>query len=87
LGPFLFIIFLISTSFLYNTSDIYNYVLYVAGCVLVLPIIDFFLSKIGIHIVFLRFVRHFVTMNIALLHGFINYLGGIKKDVWKPTSR
>jgi cellulose synthase/poly-beta-1,6-N-acetylglucosamine synthase-like glycosyltransferase len=87
LGPFLLLIFMLSNIFLFNTHEFYKYAMFGWVSVLFLPIIDFFLSKIGIHIVFLRFVSHFITMNIALLHGFINNIGGIKKDVWQPTNR
>ncbi len=87
LGPFIILAFLVSNIFLFRSAELYRYTLYAAGIIGSLPIIDYFLSKIGIHIVILRFVRHFVTMNIALLHGFINNLGGIKSDVWQPTNR
>ncbi len=55
--------------------------------VLVIPLIDFFLRKIKIHTIPLRFVSHFVLMNVALLAGFIRYIGGIKSNVWQPTRR
>ncbi len=87
LGPFLILAFMLSNIFLCADHEIYRIALFLLGGVLCLPIIDYFLSKIGIHIVFLRFVRHFISMNIALFHGFINNLGGIKKDVWQPTNR
>lgn len=87
LGPFIILLFMLSNILLYPTHQFYEYTLLAVVAGLCLPIIDFFLSKIGIHIVFLRFVRHFVTMNIALLHGFLNNIGGIRKDVWQPTNR
>ncbi len=87
LGPFIFSLFLLSNSFLYAHHPIYTYSLYGFIVVLTLPIIDFFLSKIGIHIVFLRFVRHFASMNLALLQGFINNITGKKANVWRPTER
>jgi cellulose synthase/poly-beta-1,6-N-acetylglucosamine synthase-like glycosyltransferase len=87
LGPFIMLLFMLSNIMLRSSHQFYEYTLWALFGVLCLPIIDFFLSKIGIHIVFLRFVRHFVTMNIALFHGFINNLGGIRKDVWQPTNR
>jgi cellulose synthase/poly-beta-1,6-N-acetylglucosamine synthase-like glycosyltransferase len=87
LGPFIILLFMLSNILLYPTHQFYEYTLLALLVGFCLPIIDFFLSKIGIHIVFLRFVRHFVTMNIALIHGFINNLGGIRKDVWQPTNR
>ena len=55
--------------------------------VLVIPVIDHFLRKIKIHTVPLRFISHFVLMNLALLAGFIRYLGGIRSNVWQPTRR
>lgn len=87
LGPFIILLFLLSNCMLYGHNKFYDYTLYAAGIIISLPIIDFFLSKIGIHVVFLRFIRHFVTMNIALIHGFINNIGGITRDVWQPTNR
>jgi cellulose synthase/poly-beta-1,6-N-acetylglucosamine synthase-like glycosyltransferase len=87
LGPFIILLFMLSNILLYPAHRLYEYTLLGLAATLCLPIIDYFLSKIGIHIVFLRFVRHFVTMNIALIHGFFNNLGGIRKDVWQPTNR
>jgi len=87
LGPFIILLFMLSNIMLCSTHQLYEYTLWALIGACCLPIIDYFLSKIGIHIVFLRFVRHFVTMNIALMHGFINNLGGIRKDVWQPTNR
>lgn len=55
--------------------------------VLVIPVIDHLLRKIKIHSIPLRFVSHFVLMNLALLAGFIRYLGGIRSNVWQPTRR
>ncbi len=55
--------------------------------VLVIPLIDHFLRKIKIHAIPLRFISHFVIMNLALLSGLIRYLGGIKSNVWQPTRR
>ena len=52
-----------------------------------IPVIDHILRKIGIHVLPLRFISHFVLMNLALLAGFIRYLGGIKSNVWQPTRR
>lgn len=55
--------------------------------VLITPLIDQFLRNIKIQSIPLRFVSHFVLMNLALLAGFFKYLGGIKDNVWQPTSR
>lgn len=55
--------------------------------VLGLPLIDYLLRKIKIHTIPLRFISHFVLMNLALLAGLIRFLGGIKSNVWQPTRR
>lgn len=86
-GPFIFTLFVLSNIFLYGQHPLYTYALYGTALILSFPIIDYFLSKIGIHIVFLRFVRHFASMNIALFHGFVNNIRGRKTDVWRPTER
>jgi len=86
-GPFIFMLFILANVMLFRHHIFYSYSLYAVGLVMGLSIIDFFLSKIGIHIVFLRFVRHFTSMNIALLQGFINNIRGIKTHVWRPTER
>ncbi|MCP4310500.1 MAG: glycosyltransferase [Bacteroidetes bacterium] len=54
---------------------------------ILIPLIDQILRIIGIHVLPLRFVSHFVLMNLALLAGFFRYLGGIKSNVWQPTRR
>jgi len=51
------------------------------------PVIDHLLRIIRIHILPLRFVSHFVLMNMALLAGFFRFLRGIESNVWKPTRR
>jgi cellulose synthase/poly-beta-1,6-N-acetylglucosamine synthase-like glycosyltransferase len=54
---------------------------------LLVPVIDRFLRLFKIHSIPLRFISHFVIMNLALLAGFIRYIGGIKSNVWQPTRR
>ncbi|HNQ69359.1 MAG TPA: glycosyltransferase [Bacteroidales bacterium] len=55
--------------------------------VLLLPLIDYILKKIKINNIFLRFVTHFFTMNLALLAGMFKAMKGVKSNVWKPTKR
>ena len=51
------------------------------------PVIDQFLRIIKIQSIPLRFVSHFVLMNLALMAGLFKFLGGINDNVWQPTSR
>ncbi len=55
--------------------------------VLLLPIVDFLLKKINFHNIILRFITHFITMNIALFIGMFRAMKGVKSNVWKPTKR
>ena len=55
--------------------------------VFILPVIDHILRKIRIHNIPLRFISHFVLMNVALLAGLFRYIGGIRSNVWQPTRR
>jgi len=80
LAAFLFNLILIKNTF-------YLYLLYLQCVVIILPFIDFLLRKIEIHIIILRFITHFYSMNIALFIGFFKYLKGVKTNVWQPTKR
>jgi cellulose synthase/poly-beta-1,6-N-acetylglucosamine synthase-like glycosyltransferase len=55
--------------------------------VMLIPVMDYFLRKLKIHSIPLRFISHFVLMNLALLAGFFRYAGGIRTNVWQPTRR
>jgi len=87
LGPFLIIASLLSVIVLSFHSLFYRILFYIYIFTFFLPILDFLLRKIRIHIVVLRFVTHFYTMNLALLIGFYKFLKGVKTNVWRPTKR
>ncbi len=87
LGPFLLIAAFVANLVLALGSDFYRALFVLQVCITILPFIDFFLKKIRIHILLLRFATHFYTMNLSLLTGFIKYLKGINTNVWKPTKR
>ena len=85
--PFLVLITLGISLYLGIHSRIYLILALLQLTVLVIPVIDHFLRKIKIHSIPLRFISHFVLMNLALMAGFIRYIGGIKNNVWQPTRR
>jgi cellulose synthase/poly-beta-1,6-N-acetylglucosamine synthase-like glycosyltransferase len=87
LGPLLIIVAFASNVFLVNQNQLFPILLSVQLVLLGLPLIDFILRSINIHIQFLRFATHFFSMNIALLVGLIKYLKGVKSNVWQPTQR
>jgi len=85
--PFLVIITLSLSAVLGVNSNFYMILALLQVLVLFTPVITYILGKIGIQSIPLRFISHFVLMNMALLAGFLKFSGGIKNNVWQPTSR
>ena len=86
-GPFFLTAIFISSFLLGRDIVFYRYLFFIQLFILILPIIDLLLGKIKIHIIILRFITHFISMNFALLAGFIKFLKGVKTNVWQPTRR
>lgn len=86
-GPFFLMGALIADFILAMTSHFYLVLLLLQLTLLILPFVDYILKKLKLHIVFLRFITHFYSMNLSLLIGFIKSLIGIRSNVWKPTRR
>lgn len=87
IGPFLLLIAFILNGVLATSSTFYWY-LFVFQCLIIfIPFLDFFLRKIHIHIIILRFITHFYSMNLALAIGFLKFLKGVNTNVWEPTNR
>ncbi|MDX5325942.1 MAG: glycosyl transferase family 2, partial [Bacteroidota bacterium] len=55
--------------------------------VLLSGMIELTLEKMGFHFRALRFVSHFIWMNVALFWGLIKFFIGVKSNVWQPTQR
>ncbi len=85
-GPFFLLIAFLSNIFLFDNM-FYLYLFYLQCVIIILPFIDFLLRKINLHIIILRFITHFYSMNFALFIGFFKYLKGVKTNVWQPTKR
>jgi len=86
-GPFFLLATLLTNILLVNNHLIYLVTLVSQLSLYALLIIDFLLRKIRFHIVFLRFITHFFSMNLALLLGFFKFLKRTETDVWEPTKR
>lgn len=87
LGPF-FILAAYLCSFVLGLNYPFYKVCFLIQTVLFLiPVIDFVLSKLKIHLFGLRYISHFYVMNLALLNGFFKFITGVKHNVWQPTQR
>jgi cellulose synthase/poly-beta-1,6-N-acetylglucosamine synthase-like glycosyltransferase len=87
LGPFFLLVLMISNIILAFSDQFYRILLMIQGGLIISPFIDFLLRKIGLHIVILRFITHFYSMNVALLAGFMKFIKGTETNVWQPTRR
>ena len=85
--PFLWFIVMVTDILLINDSFFFYLFFLLQLIFLLLPPFDMFLKKFRINVVPLRFLTHLCFMNIALVAGFIKYLGGISSGAWPPTKR
>ena len=86
-GPILLLLILVANYSLISDNIFYKISFFTQLILFIFPFIDLILRKIGIHIIILRFITHFYSMNLALLMGIIDYLITNKKGVWEPTKR
>ena len=86
-GPFLILLALAANIALSLGSHLYQLLLLLFLASFLLPIADYMLKRIKIHITFVRFITHFYGMNLALLLGFFKFVKGVKSNVWQPTQR
>jgi cellulose synthase/poly-beta-1,6-N-acetylglucosamine synthase-like glycosyltransferase len=87
LGPLFIIFALVANLFLAFQNQFFLTILVAQVVLFSLPLIDFILKQINIHILLLRFATHFFSMNLALLVGLIKYFKGVNSNVWQPTQR
>ena len=87
MGPFFIALAYITNLCLLADSQFYRFTFVVQNLLLLSPVIDWLLKRIGIHLILLRFASYFIMMNIALAKGFAMYTKGIKTNVWEPTKR
>ncbi len=86
LGPWLLLVTLISSAYAAANSHLMLWAFYAQIAFYGLALLDGILGKFSLNSKWLRFIRHFVWMNFALLHGFWNYLRGEKQAWWNNHS-
>ena len=72
---------------LYPSIQIYQMVFVLMIVNIFLPLIDLVLKAMNISVNLLRLHRYFLSMNIAMFLGFIDWVRGVKTNIWKPTER
>jgi glycosyltransferase involved in cell wall biosynthesis len=86
-GPFLMIIALSSNIFLATQNRYYFYILLAHLAIYFIPVVDWLLKKMQVHIGPFRLATHFFSMNAALFIGFFRSLGKIRSGAWERTER
>ncbi|MBK6861197.1 MAG: glycosyltransferase [Saprospiraceae bacterium] len=89
IGPFLFLGMLFSSLGLWLLgSNQFGYInLSLVALIFGIPVLDFVLQYLGIHLRPFRAIRYFFYMNLALLNGFIIYVSGKQLVTWQPPKR
>lgn len=87
LGPIFLLSMLVTSFYLQTYHPIYKLAFIGEIAFLLLPLIDSVFRKLKVHFYGLRFVSHFIWMNLALLNGLIKFLIGVKSNIWTPTQR
>jgi hypothetical protein len=85
--PFILIILLTTLSYLSLNNKEYLFILIFVSFIILLVFFDLLFKIVNVNIIGLRFLTHFVAMNIALFLGFFTFIKGIKSSVWEPTKR
>jgi cellulose synthase/poly-beta-1,6-N-acetylglucosamine synthase-like glycosyltransferase len=86
-GPFLMILALSANIFLAFQDRIYFWVLMAHLAMYMIPVADWLLKKMNIHIGPFRLATHFFSMNAALFIGFFRSLRKIRSGAWERTER
>lgn len=87
LGPIWLILLWLTSGLMYHNQFYLLTFVLLTALYLLTPLIDQGLKRVNIHWALLRNVRYFLTMNLALLAGYIRYVKGIKSNVWQPPKR
>ena len=87
LGPVFILLSYAANAWLLQYGHFYIFTFLVQNLLLISPVIDSLLKRVGIHLILLRFASYFYTMNLALVNGFWMYVRGVKTSTWSPTKR
>jgi cellulose synthase/poly-beta-1,6-N-acetylglucosamine synthase-like glycosyltransferase len=89
-GPFLLFTAFTMLAFLSVEAPaykLYQVLFVISNLILLSALFDYALMYLNIHVNLLRLLRYFLLMNFALFLGFVDYINGVKTNIWKPTER
>jgi cellulose synthase/poly-beta-1,6-N-acetylglucosamine synthase-like glycosyltransferase len=85
--PFLFVLNMVTALLLYRLCIFFPIVFFGEMFLLILPLLNALLVKIGVRLRAFIAVSHFMIMNAALAVGFFRFCKGVKSSVWEPVKR
>ncbi len=86
-GPFFLLIALGTNIYLASGSRVYLMILAVHLAVYFVPLADWALKRLDVHIGPFRLITHFFSMNAALFIGFFRSYGKVRSGAWERTER
>ena len=86
-GPLFIVVAYVANALLLGQGSFYIFSFVCQNLLLISPVIDAVLKKIGVHLFVLRLASYFYIMNLALVNGFVMYVRGVKTNAWNPTKR
>ncbi len=84
--PFLMILCLFASAMLTHLT-LFRWLFITQLLLMIFPLIDLLLKRLGVHIRLLRLIAYFYSMNLALIYGFYKYIIGVETSAWTPTKR
>ena len=70
-----------------NTCFLFKCLIVLEIGLLLFPLVNNLLIKLGIKIKIAIALSHFIMMNYALFVGFIRYNKGVTNSIWQPVKR
>jgi cellulose synthase/poly-beta-1,6-N-acetylglucosamine synthase-like glycosyltransferase len=86
ISPFLLLIMILANLVLLR-HPIFQILLLLHILLILSPIWDKALSRLGLRLSLLRYLGYFYSMNLALLAGFWKYVQGVRSSAWQPPQR
>lgn len=87
LGPFLIALMMTAAAILAFSGPFYKWFFFLLITGIGSMFVEPPLSRLNLHLKWLRFISYFCWMNVALFVGWLQYVKGVKSNVWQPTKR
>ncbi len=84
--PFFLALFLLANIYLIKLNFFFVLTMSLQILIYASILLDYILGKLHLNFKILRFIKHFLFMNLALLLGFIKFVNGISRSSWDTKN-